>query len=74
MELKNKGDYRVCIPFAAIQHETYSENAKKKLNNKRWLNKRKLFGGYEDGKPKSISYEQFENISIQGLESLQANS
>lgn len=74
MELKNKGDYYVCNPFAAIQHETYSDNNKKNLNNARWLGKRKLFGGYENGQTKIISYDQLEILSKQGLETLQAGT
>lgn len=71
--LKYSGNFVVCNPFAAIQHETQSDNNRGVLNNSKWMGKRKLFAGYENGKPKSISYAEYKNISVKGTESVQAN-
>ncbi len=42
--LKNKGTYIVCDPFAAIQHNGYSDTKKTYINFDAYFEKRKLFG------------------------------
>ena len=42
--LKNKGRYIVCQPFAATQHNGYSDNKKEYFNYDLYLNGRTLFG------------------------------
>ena len=42
-ELANKGKYIVCNPFAAVQHQGYSDNRKAFVNFDKHLKGRKLF-------------------------------
>lgn len=42
--LSNKGKFIVCNPFAAIQHNGYSDHFKKYCNYDFYLKERKLFG------------------------------